>query len=594
MRRQYYVIILIWFIGGLLSYFLANLPIRQYVLDGHILPYGADSFYHAVRILHLLNTGDLLQFDTRLNAPYGDMVCWPWGYDTFMASLVWFFNKIYVGYAPEYILINIPPFLVWVNLALIIGITRAVRLPMKYTVLTVVCFVLSPLTQELHLLGRIDHHMIEYTFVLGTLLAGIYWFKDTDNKLMAINLGLILGLSTVFHNGLFILQIPLVITTLILWLLNSRGPVHTGTLALSLTVTTVLTLLPSQAFQEGYFSYIYYSWFHLYIASATSITLIFLSRTSVCNKSLVQLLILSVVLVLPVLSEIFSGVRFIGADISLYENIDEMASPLSFVNGTMNDFFITIRKYSALFLLLPVGMASLGIWALSDRSPFKIFFLISSLMGLILMLSLARLNYYGSYTLYIPLFIGAMMLSEYQSRYKHLVTAFATALVIIAHTPSVWSLFESRPLGGYFDYALTKQIYPEFAESCSEDPGIVLADFNDGHYILFHTQCSVIADNMNMSEMDFERVNETERLFSLSAEEIIEQETLVDYIFVRREDNIYHDLTEDEILSANKGLRAELLFREDLPTGLSLLSEVYYEKNNKLQAILAKLYKINR
>ncbi|MGK0297712.1 MAG: hypothetical protein ACI9XC_001328 [Gammaproteobacteria bacterium] len=143
-----------------------------------------------------------------------------------------------------YILLNIPPFMTLINTALIIAIAVSLRLSIPFTFLAVACFSFSPLTQELHLLGRIDHHMIEYSFVLTTILFGILWLNNQSNIRLSVLFGMILGVAPAFHNGLFLLQLPLLITLIALWFSRSKPPESSKYFIASLIFFTGITLLP--------------------------------------------------------------------------------------------------------------------------------------------------------------------------------------------------------------------------------------------------------------------------------------------------------------------------------------------------------------
>ena len=77
-------LILIWIVAGSTAYMMASYPINSVLINNEFVPFAPDSFYHARRILFLLNNGVFLQFDPNVNAPYGEFVSWPWAYDTFV------------------------------------------------------------------------------------------------------------------------------------------------------------------------------------------------------------------------------------------------------------------------------------------------------------------------------------------------------------------------------------------------------------------------------------------------------------------------------------------------------------------------------
>ena len=66
------------------------------------------------------------------------------------------------------------------------------------------------------------------------------------------------------------------------------------------------------------------------------------------------------------------------------------------------------------------------------------------------------------------------------------------------------------------------------------EPGVVLAQPSEGHYLRFHTSCSVIANNFLVTPHDVEKQNEAERLLNLPANRLADAAPEVRYVFVRR------------------------------------------------------------
>ena len=66
------------------------------------------------------------------------------------------------------------------------------------------------------------------------------------------------------------------------------------------------------------------------------------------------------------------------------------------------------------------------------------------------------------------------------------------------------------------------------------DPGFVLARFGDGHYLRFHTNCAVIANNMIMTRQHLERIALTETLFDLTPAVRRTTYPWIDYVYLWR------------------------------------------------------------
>ena len=66
--------------------------------------------------------------------------------------------------------------------------------------------------------------------------------------------------------------------------------------------------------------------------------------------------------------------------------------------------------------------------------------------------------------------------------------------------------------------ALPIYVFPELEEACRRKPGLVLAGVNDGHWITFHTKCSVIGDVFLLTDQHMRKRAETEALLRLAPE----------------------------------------------------------------------------
>jgi asparagine N-glycosylation enzyme membrane subunit Stt3 len=237
------------------------------------LPFGNDAFYHARRILDTVaNPAAFYQFDPKIHAPEGSLLTWPWGYDYAMAWLVKGGLALGLATDPMAILIWLPVVAVFASIGLLMLIARRLSLSPGLIVIAGLAAALSPLTQYLHAVGQIDHHFAEYIFVLAMVACGLRWFARPDDAKHAIILGVVLGAAPNINNGLFILQVPLLATLLVLWLQGTRIPVR-ATLAFAgaLLLTTLSILIPSLPFRLGLFEFYTLSWFHLYVAAGSAV-----------------------------------------------------------------------------------------------------------------------------------------------------------------------------------------------------------------------------------------------------------------------------------------------------------------------------------
>ena len=175
---------------------------------GHYEPVGNDSFYHARRILDAAGERGFYEFDDRIHVPEGSLIAWPWAYDYLLGQSVRLLEAVSPGTDARDFLAFVPVAWLLVNMALFVALTGAAGLPAGLRLIAALGYALFPMTQLLHGTGIIDHHYIEHTFVLGALLLTMRWARQFERPGRAVALGLLLGVAPAFHNGLFILQLP--------------------------------------------------------------------------------------------------------------------------------------------------------------------------------------------------------------------------------------------------------------------------------------------------------------------------------------------------------------------------------------------------
>src|SRR5688572_21863467 len=118
-----------WLGIGLLAAFMCSLYWPQAHFADEYVPVGNDSFYHARRILDTIaDPASFYQFDTKIHAPEGSLLTWPWGYDYAMAWLTKALLALGVADSPMAILVWIPVAAVFVSIGLIMLIGRRLGL----------------------------------------------------------------------------------------------------------------------------------------------------------------------------------------------------------------------------------------------------------------------------------------------------------------------------------------------------------------------------------------------------------------------------------------------------------------------------------
>jgi len=584
------VLVLMYLIIATGACFIALHWLPASLVGSQYIPVGPDSFYHARRILDTIAGMEFYQYDVKIHAPEGSLLTWPWAYDLLLAKATTILMAVTGRSDPMSILVYIPTFWVYVNALLLMFIARSLKLSLPLTALALLCFAVSPLTQELHGVGRIDHHYMELTMVFATLLSGLLWLNHEDSRRRAVLFGVCLGFAPAINNGLFILQIPFLLTLLLLWRANKLpNKNNIALVGCALLVSSLLILLPSEPFQQGEFSYYYLSWFHLYSASCSTLLIMFVAKTNFSLRNAAILSVICVLLVTKLSAQIFMGSQFMLSGIVKYGEISETASILKQLNE--NGWLKTIEDYSALLLLTPLILIYMIFLNFQGISRQHLYYTVFAVFGLGFLLLQQRMHYFGSFVLFLSLFL---LFDTYISNKKPLRWAVLIVVTVVCCLPVYVKLSSKVPYAGSMDYTYTREIYPAFADVCKNEPGVVLAEYDDGNYIRFYTECAVISMNSIITPQHQAKILQTENLFTQSGSELRINDSWIKYVYVRRQDNIFIDKDLADVRQKNPGLRSELLLSDNtFPEGFTLVKELVLKLPNQDYVPYARLFKIN-
>jgi len=582
-----YTLAITWVIASIAGLIVMLLPGYSASIAGHAIPVGNDSFYHASRILDLIaDPSSLHEFDSRIHAPEGSLICWPWGYDFFMSLIAR--GGLALGLSNDVIAIldHVPPVFFPLLIGLVIRLGLHLGLSTGATAVAAFATALFPFNQALYAVGNIDHHFAEQLFVLGSLVAVVAWLKQPQSPWRAGICGVVLGAASCIHNGLFVLQLPLDAAFLWMWIRRQPLPRNTPVFAAALIIAALAISIPSQAFREMRFEFATLSWFHLYAATCSALVCVALSRLEFTLPRLIGLLAACAALVAPLAGQIILAGRFLNASVEGMQKIAEAQSPWQ--QASEGGVWNLAQYYSLLIFVTPLT-ALWCAWKLwREATPMRTFFWIACLFGLVMTSTQLRLHYFGSYALYLPLI---MLVDEHfhsnAEKARQAMTVLALAL-LVAYLPGLkFTLITPKIAANDPYYALTYDIFPDFANECARTPGIALATLDDGHFIRYHTKCSVIANNFLLTPQHEQKVREQAALMKLSPQELRMAAPFVSYVYVRRaslfsrrpdggvqflpggDDSIPDPRLVNELLAADPGA---------LPAGYSLIKELAFEK----------------
>lgn len=508
-----------------------NLPASR--IGTEYFPFGNDSFYHAARILETVRDPQgFFEFDARIHAPEGSLLVWPWGYDYGMAQLVSLVLATGLVPDPLIALLWIPVAAVAIGVALTMAVAHQLGLGRWGMTLAGLCMALSPGTQLLYSFGQIDHHYAEHICVLASLAAGLAWFR-APRVGSGLALGAVFGGALGIHNALFILQVPFLATAMLLWLQGHRPDFRAViAFALALVGSTLAMLIPSQPFQEGRFAFYMLSWFHLYVVCGTAVVVGLLTWLRPSRGSIVAMIGVGIVLIAPLINQISYARSFVDGSLGMLDQILEMRSPLQMVRD--GEFSAFIGFYTVLVLLAPVTVVLCATRLWRERTGHRLLFWLWCLFGLGLMTTQVRMHYFGAFALYLPWLVIVYEWATRSVEHRKRVLLLTSLALLLAYAPVIrHELIAPAPYAADQSFLSLYPVFAPLREACEEDPGVVLADTNAGHYIRYFSKCSVIANNFLLTAQQFQKADEVGRLFSLQADQLASQAPFVKYVLVR-------------------------------------------------------------
>ncbi len=533
---------LIWLVATAIGIFLAMLVIDSAFFGGEYIPMGNDSFYHARRMLDTaVGEAGFYQFEVRSHVPDGSWIPWPWAYDYLMGKAAAIALWLDPSTDPLGFLSFVPVAWLAINAALFLAAARQAGLAPTYRALAMLAFALAPFVQLMHMVGKVDHHFVEFSFVLLVSWLGLRWFSGGYGRATAVGLGAALGIAPAFHNGLFVLQIPLVVCLGVLWLRGTslhRDQLHA--LAASLLASCLLIVLPSEPFRNGMFEFGLLSWFHLYAAFCTATFVFLVGWQRYEKKSLLIVAGVCLVLVLPLVGQVLHGASFLSQDLSVLSGVLEAMSPYTLF---FHEFGAqqTVAHYSWLLLLAPLILLFF-LWRIfQETSPRKLFFAVMTVFGLTLFLIQFRFNYFGLFALIVgTLSVIQAAAQRYRWNGGYVLVGMLAGLLIAYQPPLRQHLFAVYALGAAPLYERARPLFLALAGRCEQDPGVILANANDGNYLLFHTECSVISNNFRLTAADEKKIAEIGDMLHLSPQALRSYQPEVRYLLLRVTDFVVY------------------------------------------------------
>jgi asparagine N-glycosylation enzyme membrane subunit Stt3 len=505
---------------GLMLFCAYSVHMSAYV-NGEYIPQNADAFYHARRILDAVMTGHpVIQFDPRMHVPQGSWITWPWAYDQTMAWIVSLFGPYSTQQQAAHVLFVLPLTFIPVTIALMVWLTWQLRLPLGMSVLAVLALAAVPQIFMLYALGNVDHHDAEQIWTLLLLNGAVWMLRAPASRAAPVFLGVALGTAVGVQNGLFMLPVVLVLALAIAWLRGLPLPDHRRlhALAVSLLLATLAVCIPSQQWRNGVFSYLELSWFQLYVAAVCAAYIVWIAHAGPSRRNLVLMATVGVAVLVAALVPIESGLRFASGRSDSIRNVVEAISPYSAVSrlgpGRSTRLFTWMMWFSLPAMVLCVW------WAIRSSKPGLVVFAAISTVLLLLMQSQVRFDNLGMMSLVITLPMAAEELAARRHDLAKVARLGIVLLVCVCFLPTKGIYATLWLPGDSYSYGAVRQNIKLLARNCATKPGVVLAPLDAGHWIRYHTDCSVIANAFVLSPLQVAKVQELHELLQLSPEQL--------------------------------------------------------------------------
>lgn len=581
------ILIAIGILAGAVAVYFSISPLEVSLFNGEYHPSSYDAFYHARLIQDTIDQlPGIMEFDSRLHPlDGGAWISVAWGYEYFMALICWLLQSAFPDLKTTTILAHIPPGWSVLNCFLIIGICRSLGLNMIMTGVGALGFALSPLTQDTHLIGNIDHHFVELSFILLIIYTALRWIGHQQSKSAALLLGTSLGLANAFHIALFLMYVPLGIFLLINWIRGRKEVfLTTNDVAASTMIVSVLVVVPTAHFRQLEFVYYFTSWFHLYWVLAFCMCMLFFKYAAFSRNNLILFCLVVGLSTIPIYGSLRHGFEFIGSELPGFSQLGETYSIFTYMfSGESKYLGQFYEYYSGLIFLLPFTLILFARLTMAQQRQEQIYFLLAVVVGTILMFSQLRFKYHASYILLIPLLVVIQNWKQASHEHRVLITLL---LVVGCFIGPFNRLYETRPLGGQGAYRALFPFYQAIGRQCQLQPGVLLAHPDEGHYLRFHTDCVIVASNLLATPRDFEYRALAFEVLQLSLVELVQQYDWIDYIYARREDGFLPGLDDATVRAMNRGVREDILLQET-PGQVQVLFEIATENGPFVRMVYA-------
>jgi len=297
----------------------------------------------------------------------------------------------------------------------------------------------------------------------------------------------------------------------------------------------------------------------------------------------------------PLLGAISTGSEFLSGELEMIRNITEVKSPYAMYERYGEAMSTRLLTW-LMWLAGPMMLLNLW-WVFRLRASELRFVAMAGVLGLALLQLQFRFSVFGEASMLLTPLLFAHVTAEQFPERRRAVLLASVLLFGFAFYPTLKNWQTRWQLGGDQAYTFVRPVFPLLKSACDEHPGVVLADINAGHWIRYHSDCSVIGNVFLITPLHGEKALESARLLRLMPAELLAESRDVRYVLARQSTGLFVDATGQERPNLNKlrdslpALERELLAPDaKLPPQYRLRAEARTAGGQ----IYARLYEIDR
>jgi hypothetical protein len=223
-----------------------------------------------------------------------------------------------------------------------------------------------------------------------------------------------------------------------------------------------------------------------------------------------------------------SGMQFAAGHTEFNQNITEAISPYRAV--TQLGAARSTRLFTWLMWFSLPAMLMSAWWAWRSKRPELVVFAALGAIVLLLMQNQVRFSNLGMMSLVITLPMAAEDLATRRSELARIGRLAILLVMAVCFLPTRGIYAAIWLPGDDYSYKAVRPNLKLLGKACAEKPGTVVAPLDAGHWIRYHTACSVVANVFLLSPLQVAKIQELYSLLDMSPRQLRESRPDVRYV----------------------------------------------------------------